>query len=238
MNVRPSVRHLSSVCRGVVLSQSFAPRLLFEKIVISDSHNVDSVTSAPEITIPPKKHLIMVHYWCYAPNKEHFEIGERVFKVAVGENSRDQSKRVLLECFAEQTCMFFRPWDSDTDYWLESRFSSQVKGCSSVSLKYESIPLKVADLYRHIIDGDLDSIRPGSTAAHNLFHLYAQISPSFFFSIARRAKKASAFSEKRKHLSQPSDGGLCQALIGFAIIAIIFLLAGYIEHIEYLGLTQ
>ena len=50
----------------------------------------------------------MTHYYCYIQSAAQLTPETKIFKVKIGENQRDQIKKSLLDCYAQDTDGFFR----------------------------------------------------------------------------------------------------------------------------------
>lgn len=174
----------------------------------------------------------MVKYYCFFKECGQFSPGSLVFKVKVGKSTRDQVKRSLLESFAEDCGYFFRPWDDVTQSELILRCGGNWKSSSGVDVLYSTVVLSVSGLYKSIIDGTLDQIKPTSNYIHNRFRLLSILCPAFSSSRSAKSCNTARQPYQRKNLSPQSEWVLFNAAFGMLACVILFILGAILEGIE------
>lgn len=174
----------------------------------------------------------MVRYYFYCECQGDIKPDTQVFKVKVGQNKRDQVKRSLLENYAEDMGYFFRPYDEITENWLILKSKSLFKGSERVGLFYQSIRITVQELYRHILDGDLDTVKPSPNYIHNLFLSKICLYPA----VNLRKKLGTIFDSAttfpRKNLSPRHEDQVSHAMVSFGLITLLFIIGAILEGIE------
>lgn len=174
----------------------------------------------------------MVRYYVYCECQGDIRPDTQVFKVKVGSSRRDRVKCSLLENYAEDMGFFFRPYDEITENWLILRSKSLLKGSERVGLFYQSIRITVQELYRHILDGDLDTVKPSSNYIHNLFLSKICLYPS----VNLRKKLGTIFDPAttfpRKNLSRRQESIEMSAVVGIIAVSALFLIGAILEGIE------
>ena len=174
----------------------------------------------------------MVHYYCFIEDPCNLQADSRVFKVKVGDGQRDQIKRVLVDCYATDTNAFFRLWDADTDYFLDSQLHTKPRDPAGRNSGLCVIVTDIRTLYRNIISGTLDTISNPTQVARNALRMMSILSPSFFLknSSARRATHVPPV--KRKNLSVRPTREDSIAAIGFALMALLYWLGSLVGCLE------
>lgn len=174
----------------------------------------------------------MVRYYVYCECKGDIKPDTQVFKVKIGQNKRDLVKCSLLENYAEDMGYFFRPYDEITENWLILRSKSLIRGSERVGLFYQSIRITVQELYRHILDGDLDTVKPSSNYIHNLFLSKICLYPA----VNLRRKLGTIFDPAttfpRKNLSRRQESIEISAVVGIIAVSALFLIGAILEGIE------
>ena len=92
----------------------------------------------------------MTHYYCYIQGPVDLTLETKIFKVKVGENQRDQIKKSLLDCYAQDTDGFFRIWDDTTDYHLRMLMSKRVEDGRICFLGSQTIHQKSSLLHQKL----------------------------------------------------------------------------------------
>lgn len=174
----------------------------------------------------------MVKYYCFFKDCGQFCPDSIVFKVKVGSTHRDQVKRSLLENFAQDCGYYFRPWDDITQSELILRSSGSWQGSSGVDVLYSTVVVSVSGLYKSIIDGTLDQIKPNSNYIHNQFRLLSILCPAFLSSKSSSNCNTSRQPYQRKNLSPESEWVLFNAAFGMLACVVLFLLGAILEGLE------
>lgn len=174
----------------------------------------------------------MVKYYCFFKDCEKFSPNSLVFKVKIGISHRDQVKRSLLENFAQDCGYYFRPWDDVTHSELILRSKSSWQGSSGVDVLYSTVVVSVAELYKYIIDGTLDYIKPDSVYNRNRFRLLSILCTAFLSSKSSSNCNTLRQPQRRKNLSPQGEWVLFNAAFGLLACFILFLLGALLEGLE------
>lgn len=174
----------------------------------------------------------MVKYYCFFKDCGLFCPDSIVFKVKVGTTHRDQVKRSLMENFAQDCGYYFRPWDDVTHSELILRCGGSMQGSSGVDVLYSTVVISVAGLYKSIIDGTLDYIKPDSIYNRNRFRLLSILCPAFLSSKSSSHCNTSRQPQRRKNLSPEGEWVLFNAAFGMLACVVLFLLGAILEGLE------
>ena len=174
----------------------------------------------------------MVHYFLYVESLESLQPGSKIFKVAIGENQRDQIKRSLLDNYAADIDAVFRPWDEDSMFLVEQTISRFNQGSDRVRLPLQIIHVSIRDLYQAIIDGSVDNLDNPPRYYRNMFRAMSILSPIFYFSTSQKSISQLAPTRKTYNLSHRRESEVSNVAISFCLILALFLLVGYLEHVE------
>ena len=233
MNVKAKVWRKFCVARVISsLLDWLLGSFLSPEVCDSIYHNADSRKLSDLITKLPKTQNIMVKYYCFFKECERLSPGSLVFKVKVGSTHRDQVKRSLLENFSQDCGYYFRPWDDVTHSELILRCGGSMRGSNDVDVLYSTVVISVAGLYKHIIDGTLDYIKPDSVYNRNRFRLLSILCPAFLSSKSSSHCNTSRQPYQRKNLSPESEWVLFNAAFGMLACVVLFLLGAFLEGLE------
>ena len=174
----------------------------------------------------------MVKYYVYCECQGNIKTDTQVFKVKVGSSRRDRVKCSLLENYAEDMGFFFRPYDEITENWLIVKSKSLFEGSERVGLLCGSVLISVQDLYRHIIDGDLHTVKPSSNYVRNLFLTKICLYPAVNLRKKFGTIFDSATTYPRKNLSPRHEDQVSHALVSFGLITLLFIIGAILEGIE------
>lgn len=174
----------------------------------------------------------MKHYYCYTEETGMLCPSSRVFKVAVGDNDRDQVKKSLVDSYALDCGFYFRIWDDATEFDLSKRCAAEPRAGYPVGHPFQVIHLSIRDLYRHIIDGDLHCVQNSVNSHRNFLRMASVISPDFFVQINRRKATPAAQSPTRKYLSHVLPDDMISTIIGGIVVTAIFLFVGFLDGLQ------
>ena len=170
----------------------------------------------------------MIHFYCFIEQPCNLQAGSRVFKVKVGDSSRDQIKRVLVDCYSTDTDAFFRLWDADTDFFLNHAVTTKPADLLAQNFGLSVVLTDIQTLYRNIVDGTLDSLSNPPRVTRNAFRMMSILSPSFFMRNHTARRAPSVPPVKRQNLSVRPTREDSIAAIGFALMALLYWLGSLI----------
>lgn len=174
----------------------------------------------------------MKHYYCYCEDSGMLCPTSRVYKVAVGDGDRDQVKKCLVDNYALDCGFYFRIWDDATEFDLSKRCTVKPRPGYPIGHPFHIIHLSIRDLYRHIIDGDLHSVKNPVNSHRNFLRMASVLSPSFFFNLSSSKNKPTAPSPRRKNLNHVLTEELVNTIIGGMIVTAIFLFVGFLDGLQ------
>lgn len=170
----------------------------------------------------------MVHFYCFIDFGSAWTLDTKVFKVKVGDSRRDQVKRQLVDCYANDVDAFFRIWDEDTDFYLAQmqRYKRHFPDIGKMTSNV--VQTDIHTLYRNILDGTLDSLENPPHVIRNIFRMTCLLSPDFFFKnhSARRAPSVPPVARKNLSVRPTPDDTI--AAVGFALIALLYWLGSLV----------
>lgn len=156
----------------------------------------------------------------------------RVYKVAIGDNDRDQTKRFLVDSYALDCGFYFRIWDDSTEFDLSKRCTVKPSAGYPIGHPFQIIHLSIRDLYRHIIDGDLHCVQNSVISHRNFLRMASVLSPSFYVQNFNRQATRSAPSHSRKNLSRVLPDDMINTIIGGMVVTAIFLFIGFLDGLQ------
>lgn len=174
----------------------------------------------------------MKHYFCYCEEPGMLCPTSRVYKVAIGDNDRDQVKKCLVDNYALDCGFYFRIWDDSTEFDLSKRCTVKPRAGYPIGHPFQIIHLSIRDLYRHIIDGDLHCVQNSVNSHRNFLQMASVLSPDFFAQFLRRKATPAAPSHTRKYLSHVLADDMITTIIGGMVVTAIFLLIGFLDGLQ------
>lgn len=174
----------------------------------------------------------MKHYYCYCEESGILSPASRVYKVAVGDNDRDQVKKCLVDNYAIDCGFYFRIWDDATEFDLSKRCSVKPRSGYPIGHPFQIIHLSIRDLFRHIIDGDLHCVQNSINSHRNFLRMASILSPDFSAQFLNRKSTTTAQSPTRKYLSHVLPDDMISTIYAGMVVTAIFLLIGFLEGLE------
>lgn len=176
----------------------------------------------------------MVHYFCYHESKGSLGVGSKVFKVRVGDNQRDLIRKFYVDAYAARNGHFWRIWDYDTEVVLDSLQSPSIKPCGLSPFIFDVVVVSLEDLYRAIMQGDVESLRNPESYSTSVFRDSSVLSPTFRALYLRLPSIESALTSKSKNLSPRQRREVTNAFVCSILVFILFLFGSCLEGIEHL----
>ena len=107
-----------------------------------------------------------------------------------------------------------------------------MRSSGGVDVLYSTVVISVAGLYKSIIDGTMDYIKPDSIYNRNRFRLLSILCPAFLSSKSSSNCNTSRQPYQRKNLSPEGEWVLFNAAFGMLACIVLFLLGAILEGIE------
>lgn len=174
----------------------------------------------------------MKHFYCYCEESGMLCPTSRVYKVAIGDNDRDQVKKFLVDNYALDCGFYFRIWDDTTEFDLSKRCTMKPRSGYPIGHPFQIIHLSIRDLYHHIIDGDLHCVQNSINSHRNFLRMASVLSPDFYAQFLHRKATTSAPSLSRKYLSHVLPDDMISTIYAGMVVTAIFLLVGFLEGLE------
>lgn len=174
----------------------------------------------------------MKTYFCFIENFDSMSRDSKIFKVAVGNDWKSQSKRQLIDLFACDNGHLWRVWDEDTDKLINDKLNGRCEISYSVVLGLQVVWVNVQVLYRAIIDGETQSLINPPHVVRNFMQLFSLFSPKFYSSLNQSKVIHRASPRSRKYLSQSRGGNSINVGMAYGLMIFLFLLGAFIEGLE------
>lgn len=174
----------------------------------------------------------MKHFYCYCEESGVLCPTSRVYKVAIGDNDRDQIKKALVDSYALDCGFYFRIWDDATEFDLSKRCSVKHRSGYPIGHPFQIIHLSIRDLYRHIIDGDLHCVQNSINSHRNFLRMASVLSPDFRANQLQNVIRNSARARHVKNLSHVLPDDMITTIIGGMVVTVIFLFIGFLDGLQ------
>lgn len=174
----------------------------------------------------------MKRFYCYCEVSGMLCPTSRVYKVAIGDGDRDQVKKCLVDNYALDCGFYFRIWDDATEFDLSKRCAVKPRPGYHIGHPFQIIHLSIRDLYRHIIDGDLDSVKNPANSHRNFLRMASVLSPDFRANQLQNVIRNSARARHEKNLSHVLPDDMITTIYAGMVVTAIFLLIGFLEGLE------
>lgn len=174
----------------------------------------------------------MKTYFCFIENFDAITRESKIFKVAVGSDWKNQSKRQLIDLFACDNGHLWRVWDEDTDNLIQSKLNGRCEISDSVVLGLQVVWVDVRTLYQAIIDGNTSSLINPPHVVRNFMCLFSLMSPRFYSTLHQSKVIHRAIPHSRKNLSLSRGGDSINVGMAYGIMVFLFLLGAFIEGLE------
>lgn len=174
----------------------------------------------------------MKRYYCYCEESGMLCPTSRVYKVAIGDNDRDQIKKCLVDNYALDCGFYFRIWDDATEFDLSKRCNVKPSAGYPIGHPFQIIHLSIRDLYHHIIDGDLHCVQNSINSHRNFIRMASVLSPDFCAQFLNRKSTTTAPSLSRKNLSHVLPDDMISTIYAGMVVTAIFLLIGFLDGLE------
>lgn len=176
------------------------------------------------------------NYW-FVRQMHQFGVDDVVYKVAVGSSMREHAKLELVKQYCKDCGMFFSLVDDDSDKAIELLANSLFPNSSFSTLYLRRANVSISQLYDMIVDDSFKEFEDAITFTHAHALLLSILSPSSYYAQAHNQCNTTCQPYRRKYLSQTDRAEIQGVLLKCGLILALFLLSGWLEHLEALTFT-
>lgn len=171
----------------------------------------------------------MKRYFYFVPNLHNFGREDVVFVVSVGISQREQTKLALLNEYAKDCGMYLKPRSVTSDLAIDHLKKTLFPNWRFLHSPLKMAYLPISDLYRLIIDGDLNLFTKSIKEPSGSFFFRQMSDPYFLFKQNQGRQAKHTATALRKYLKSYERDEFLRAVINFGLILAVFLLAGWLE---------
>lgn len=159
-----------------------------------------------------------------------------IYHVGVGTSDREQVKFALVREYCEDCGLFFKPVSKSSDTAISNLAKSLFPGSSWFISPLRHATISIAELYDLIINDNFAWFESHYTERKGSYNFRCLIDNKFYCKENRKKIHFPLLTHPRKHLKSGSAAELDSFLINSLVVAIIFLLAGFLEGRYVYGL--
>lgn len=176
------------------------------------------------------------HYW-FVRQMHQFGVDDVVYKVSVGSSMREHAKLELVKQYCKDCGMFFSLVDDDSDKAIELLANSLFPNSSFSMLYLRRANVSISQLYDMIVDDSFKVYEDALTFTHAHALLLSILSPTSYYAQAHNQCNTTCQPYRRKYLSHTDSTEIQGVLLKCGLILALFLLSGWLEHLEALTYT-
>lgn len=166
--------------------------------------------------------------YLFARNLGKFSRDDVLYIVSVGSSQREQVKFDLVQEYCKDCGIYFQQVSDRTDTVIRNLASSLFSGCLWPSLMVRKATVSITQLYNMIIDDSFIAFEMSHHPQRHFFHLMHHIDPHFIHHFPISKSDTLLPTKRRKNLKSSERESIGQAIIGFCLILLTFVVAGYI----------
>ena len=166
--------------------------------------------------------------YLFARNLGKFSREDVLYIVSVGSSQREQVKFDLVQEYCKDCGIYFQPVSDRTDKVIKNLASSLFSGCLWPSLMVRKATVSITKLYNMINDDSFIAFEMSHHPQRHFFHLMHHIDPHFLHHLPISNSDTFLPTKRRKNLKSSERESIGQAIIGFCLILLTFVVAGYI----------
>ena len=166
--------------------------------------------------------------YLFARNLGKFSREDVLYIVSVGSSQREQVKLSLVQEYCKDCGIYFQPVSDRTDKVIANLASSLFSGCLWPSLMVFKATVSINQLYKMIVDDSFIAFEMTLHHQRHFFHLMRHIDPHFQHHFPVSQSNTLLPPKRRKNLKSTERESIGQAIIGFCLILLTFVVAGYI----------
>lgn len=160
----------------------------------------------------------MKRFYLYVPDGDGIGFDSPVIWLQVGMSERDQVKLTLLENYAMDCDQFLRVRDDVTDAWLDSHATRLFPESKVPRLHFISCTMTIAECYRMVIDGTLDTFAKNCARPSNFLSTLIHLDSNFMRNHGQSSCMTSCPRGERKYLSPSISTTVFYALLPLWLI--------------------
>lgn len=170
----------------------------------------------------------MKNYYVFVRNLGSFTHDSVVYTVTVGQSRRELVKLALVQEYVRDCGLYFHKRSDTTDRTLENLANGLFKGSSFASLHLRRVQVTISRLYELIIDDSFTEFENNLHCPKGLFRLITMFDPKSVPLPRFSNTKTPALPSSRKDLKSEGRQEFFNAVFGFGLILITFLVASLI----------
>lgn len=152
-----------------------------------------------------------------------------VYHVGVGTSEREQTKFTLVREYCKDCGLYFEKVSQDSDRAVSNLQKSLFGGSAFIVSPLHHAKISISQLYDFIIDDSFEAFEKSYIAPRGTHIFRSKVNPNYICQERRKKIKSLLLTPARKYLKSESAADLDSFLINSVLVAIIFLLAGYLE---------
>lgn len=171
----------------------------------------------------------MVSYYYFVRDMGRASRKSVIYRVKVGTSDREQVKYALVREFCRDCGHYFRIVSDCSDQAIRNLEKRLFPGYRFMVRPLARVTVSISQLYQLIIDDSFVRFEKQLTEKKGFYRFHSIIDPIFHANQSKKKNQSILPTPSRKYLKSGHAAGLDSFLIGSAIVAIIFLLAGFLE---------
>lgn len=161
----------------------------------------------------------------------HVSVDTVVYHVKVGTSDREHVKFALVAEYCKDCGLYFSKVSDSSDRAIRLLEKSLFPGSSFFTSPLRRATISISELYRLILDDSFATFEKQHQERRGSFNFKCLVDPRFYArNFPRKKVKTPAFPT-RKYLKSGNTADFDSFLIGSAIVAIIFLIAAYLDGV-------
>lgn len=171
----------------------------------------------------------MVSYYYFVREMGRATRKSVIYRVKVGTSDREQVKYALVREFCRDCGHYFRIVSDCSDQAIRNLEKRLFPGCRFMVSPMARVTVSISQLYQLIIDDSFAWFEEQLADKKGFYRFHSIVDPIFYASQSKKKNQSILPTPTRQYLKSGHAAGLDSFLIGSAIVAIIFLLAGFLE---------
>ena len=155
-----------------------------------------------------------------------------VYTVSVGSSHREQVKFALVREYCENCGMYFHPVSVTSDKAIDNLAERLFPGSLLPRLGLRRAKVTISQIYSMIIDDSFGAYENSLTESPSKLHVLNVLDPVFHFQNSKPKSNTFLPSVQRKNLKSAERESIGQAIIGFWLILVIYVIASMICSTE------
>lgn len=175
---------------------------------------------------------VMISKFIFLRNVNNIDVSSVIYIVMVPDSESGRKQVALLTSYAAAHGIWFEKWAEHVDFRIDYYQERVFWNAPGHLWQFRSIVISSARLVRLCKSGDFASFEQNVSMPGQFFKFITSFFPGHHLSVCRQAHVPHLLTPSRKNLSVRRGSEVTDAVVGFSIVAILYVVQMILDAVE------